>query len=182
MALPGLRCFFYCKMFCSLATAGDLCYATGMRRFVCFLLAVAALSAPLSHAAGDNGEKRSWRERGKDLLGAIISPGEDGSGGSSLREGFTQILSEYKEQYKEEGRAYARELGDQIAERVRQNPKISSTLTTVQILCWVVIVYLTLVTVLIVVAMYRMQRDNERILALLGERRGKQAGDSDKTA
>lgn len=141
-----------------------------MRRFVCFLLAAAALAAPLSHAAENDGGKRSWRDRGKDLMGALLTPDGERGGGDSLREGFTQILSEYKEQYKEEGRAYARELGDQIAERIHQNPKISSTLTTVQILCWVVIVYLTLVTILIVIAMYRMRRDNRRILALLEKR------------
>lgn len=138
-----------------------------MRRFVCFLLAVAAVSAPLSHAAERDGGKRSWRERGKDLMGALLSPGEEGAEADSRQGGVTQILSGYKERYKEEGRAYARELGDQIAERIRRNPQISSTLTTVQILCWVVIVYLTLVTILIVFAMYRMRRDNERILALL---------------
>lgn len=138
-----------------------------MRHFICFLLAVAAVASPLTHAAGRDGGKRSWRERGKDLMGALLSPGEGGAEAASRQGGVTQILSGYKEQYKEEGRAYARELGDQIAERIRRNPQISTTLATVQILCWVVIVYLTLVTILIVFAMYRMRRDNERILALL---------------
>lgn len=156
-----------------------------MKRLISFLLAVAALaalSAPLSYAAGDDGGKRSWRDRGKELMGALLSPNEEGALGASLQEGFTQILDEYKEQYKEEGRAYARELGDQIAERIRKNPEISSTLTTVQILSWVVIAYLTLVTLLIVCTMYRMRRDNERILALLRKHVGEQADDSDKIA
>ncbi len=90
----------------------------------------------------------------------------------SFRQSLDGIVDEYKEKYKEEGRAYARELGDIIVERVNTDSKIGEllartreTLDTVEALCWSVIAYLTLVTLTIVVSLLYIKRSNAHILA-----------------
>ncbi len=90
----------------------------------------------------------------------------------SFRQSLDGIVGEYKEKYKEEGRAYARELGDIIVERVNTDSKIGEllartreTLDTVEALCWSVIAYLTLVTLTIVVSLLYIKRSNAHILA-----------------
>lgn len=61
----------------------------------------------------------------------------------------TAVLDEFKEAYKQEGREYAQELGDIVVERLVRDKKVNSALTSVRNLCYAVIAYLTLVTVLI---------------------------------
>lgn len=59
------------------------------------------------------------------------------------------VLDEFKETYKQEGREYAQELGDIVVERLVRDKKVNAALTSVRHLCYAVIAYLTLVTVLI---------------------------------
>jgi hypothetical protein len=61
------------------------------------------------------------------------------------------------ESYKEEGREYAREVGDIITERILESRKISDTLDSMRIFCWAVVAYLTIVTILIVVLLLRLR-------------------------
>ncbi len=59
--------------------------------------------------------------------------------------------------FKEEGREYAKEVGDIITERILESRKISDTLDSMRIFCWAVVVYLTIVTILIVILLLRLR-------------------------
>lgn len=61
------------------------------------------------------------------------------------------------EAYKEEGREYAREVGDVITQRMLENEKINSTLDSVRYLCWGVIAYLTVVSLLVLLFLLRLR-------------------------
>ncbi len=120
---------------------------------------------------GEAGEKRTWRDKGKDMLAAFMDRSQEGLGdvsagkllGQAFKEAMDVLINEYKEQYKQEGREYAREVGDKIVERVREDPQISSSITSLKILCWVVIAYLTLVTLIMLFSLLRLKRANKRI-------------------
>ena len=134
-------------------------------------------------AAGATPEKRTWRERGGDMLQAFVSRSAEEMGNETLgnwlahalKDAVDVLLVEYKEQYKAEGRAYAKELGDKMLERVRNDPKISSSITTLQVLCWCVIAYLTLVTLIMLFSLLRLRRANGRLLAAIDELRRERA-------
>lgn len=68
-----------------------------------------------------------------------------------LRETLDIVVHDYNEYFKNEGRAYARELSESFVNRVREDEKISAALFSVQLLCWSVIIYLTIVTLLMLV-------------------------------
>ncbi|MCQ2364286.1 MAG: hypothetical protein MJ051_01865 [Akkermansia sp.] len=68
-----------------------------------------------------------------------------------------QELSAIKEAYKEEGRAYARELGDIMMERAMANKKVDRTLDSVRALCWGVVAYITVISLLLFAMMLRIQ-------------------------
>ena len=68
-----------------------------------------------------------------------------------------QELSDMKEAYKEEGRAYARELGDIMMERAMANKKVDRTLDSVRALCWGVVAYITVISLLLFAMMLRIQ-------------------------
>ncbi len=78
---------------------------------------------------------------------------------------FKQTLDALLEGYKEDGRAYAREVGDIVVERVVRDPEISSTITSLRALCWWVIAYLTLVTIIMLSCLVYLKRANARLLA-----------------
>lgn len=87
-----------------------------------------------------------------------------------FREVVKETMEGVKAQYKEEGRVYARQLGDVLAERIIQNSKVQSALLMLKIFAWVVAVYLTLVTLLLLWSLRRLSLSNKRILHLLEER------------
>lgn len=138
----------------------------------------AARQMPSAEQAGgqaaEQGEaegKRTWRDKGKDMLAAFMNRSQEGLGdvsvgtllGQASKEAMDVLINEYKEQYKQEGREYAREVGDKIVERVREDPKISSSITSLKILCWVAIAYLTLVTLIMLFSLLRLKRANKHI-------------------
>ena len=110
-------------------------------------------------------QKRTWRDRGRDMLGNLISGSVDGLGEKPL----SQVLNEYKEQYKQEGREYAREVGDKIVGRVLKDPKIEGAIYSLQALCWGVIAYLTLVTLIVVFCLMHLKRTNGKLLTAVDE-------------
>lgn len=135
-------------------------------------------------APGEDGEAsgeqpRRWRDRGRDMLDTALGELLDRRGGESfsewmarvVRETVDVILDEYLAYFKEEGRAYAKELSDQFVERVREDEKISRALFSVQVLCWCVIAYLTLVTLLMLYWARRTSRRQELLLRELRELR-----------
>ncbi|MGN0820693.1 MAG: hypothetical protein ACI4OX_02800 [Akkermansia sp.] len=97
-----------------------------------------------------------------------------GAGGASinewlprlLREMADKVVNEFKEQYKQEGREYAKELGTLVTERVLASEKIRSTLTTVKVLCWSVVAYLSVITIVIFFWLWRVKSRTERLFQL----------------
>lgn len=89
-----------------------------------------------------------------------------------VREVVTETMKGIVEQYKEEGREYARQLGDVLTERMMQNPKIQSTFFMIKALVWAVLLYLTVISLLLVYMLHKLQVSNRRIVALLEERSG----------
>ncbi len=138
------------------------------------------VAAPAPQPEPQAQQSRDWGDRGQEMLTTFVSGMSGGKGeqpfskllSGSLKESFDILVNEYKEQYKEEGRAYATELGDKIVERVREDPKISSSITSIQILCWCVIVYLTLVTIIMFASLLYLKRANARVLAAVEAMQG----------
>lgn len=135
-------------------------------------------SLPSDEAASGE-QPRRWRDRGRDMLDTALGELLDRRSGESfsewmarvVRETVDVILDEYLAYFKEEGRAYAKELSDQFVERVREDEKISRALFSVQALCWCVIAYLTLVTLLMLYWARRTSRRQELLLRELRELR-----------
>ena len=79
-------------------------------------------------------------------------------------------FQEIKEHYKEQGRGYARQLGDVIADRVLADRRVHKALVVLEVLAGVLIAYLTFVTVLIVAGLRAVKKSNRQILKILEER------------
>ncbi len=91
-----------------------------------------------------------------------------------LIDSLEKSVSGFKEQYKEEGRAYTRELGDMLVERIVRSPRVQSAITILQVFCWAIIAYLVLVSLLLLVSMQRLRANDRRILELLHELKRKE--------
>lgn len=65
--------------------------------------------------------------------------------------------------YKEEGREYAKEVGDIIAQRILEEKKINDTLDSMRLFCWAVIIYLTIVTLIVLYMLLRLRMLYARI-------------------
>ncbi len=83
----------------------------------------------------------------------------------SLKPALDGLITEYKDEYMEQGRAYANELGHLVVTRVVQDPEINSTITSLRTLCWFVVAYLTLVTLVMLGCLLYLRRAHARLLA-----------------
>ena len=121
--------------------------------------------------AADKKKKLTLKDRTLDMLGSFGTTAADEFGDKSLSEvlafslkdSLDVLIDEYKEEYKEEGREYAKELGDKLVERVREDPKIRDSITALQALCWSVIGYLSLVTLIVFFSLISITRGNRRL-------------------
>lgn len=84
--------------------------------------------------------------------------------GAALKETTELTLRDYLNRYKEEGREYAREMANIITEKIVNHEKVSSVLDSIRMLCWGVVVYLTIISILIFIMLWRMKSINERVL------------------
>ncbi|MGN0829393.1 MAG: hypothetical protein ACI4PZ_06735 [Akkermansia sp.] len=55
----------------------------------------------------------------------------------------------YLDQLKEEGRQYAREVGKTVVAEIKKDKEVESTLHSLRLLCWGVVAYITLMSLLI---------------------------------
>ncbi len=62
-----------------------------------------------------------------------------------------------------------------MLERVREDPEISASITSLQVLCWCVIGYLSLVTLIMLACLLYLKRANGRLLAAINELRRERA-------
>lgn len=124
--------------------------------------------SPDSSAPAD----RNWRDRGKAALGTLLTGTVDGLGerplgevlSAALKEAVDGLVDEYKEQYKQEGREYVREVGNMLVVRVMEDPRISGSIYSLQVLCWGTVVYLTIVTLFMVYSLLRITRMNRQLM------------------
>ena len=84
--------------------------------------------------------------------------------GAALKETTELTLRDYLNRYKDEGREYARELANIMTEKIVNHEKVSSVLDSIRMLCWGVVVYLTIISILIFIMLWRMKSINERVL------------------
>lgn len=119
----------------------------------------------------DNPEQ-SADSKGLDLATITKSLLTPGGIADIVRKAVIEAMKGIVEQYKEEGREYARQLGDVLTERMMQNPKIQSTFFMIKALVWAVLLYLTVISLLLVYMLHKLQVSNRRIVALLEERSG----------
>ncbi len=84
---------------------------------------------------------------------------------SSVRPVIDELIAEYKEQYKEEGRVYTRELADVFVERVMHSPRVQEALGTVILVGGCVVAYLTLVTFIMLILLLQLKRANARLMS-----------------
>lgn len=134
-------------------------------------------AAPVVPEAKAGAAPRNWRDRGREALSTLVTGTADGLGekplsevlASAVKGAVDELINEYKEQYKQEGREYAREVGDKIVTRVVNDPKIANSIYSLQALCWGVIVYLTIVTLIVVISLLHLKRTNNKLLAAVDE-------------
>lgn len=147
-----------------------------MKRFLLICCVLSALFAAPVQAKPDVGK----------LLGGLIQAvaeeeTDDGTAAdappapsaASLQQSLAAELrlsaAGFVESCKEGGRAYAKELGDVLVQRFRNDPEIKSTLDSIRNLCWGVIAYLTLVTLIGLVCLVRIMRAGARMAAAIEE-------------
>ena len=80
------------------------------------------------------------------------------------------ITDQLLKSYKEEGRRYAKEVGDIVTQRILEAEKLKETIDSVRILCWVVILYLTVVTIIVLIMLLRLRVLYSRLMNKLNER------------
>ncbi len=139
--------------------------------------AVPETQQPPAALDAEEPRNRTWRERGREAVSNLLTGTVDGIGDKPLSEVMAatvkgtvdKLIGEYKEQYKQEGREYAKEVGDKIVTQVVNDPKIEKSIFGLQALCWGVIVYLTIVTIIVVFSLLHLKRTNVQLLAALTE-------------
>lgn len=89
--------------------------------------------------------------------------------GAVLKETTELTLRDYLNRYKDEGKEYARELANIITEKIVNHEKVSTVLDSIRMLCWGVVIYLTIISMLIFAMLWRMKRTNDRVLAAIEE-------------
>ena len=82
----------------------------------------------------------------------------------SFGEQLALIASAATEGFKEEGRKYARELGDIVTQQIKEDKKINETLDSLRIFCWAVVAYLTIVTALVIYLLLRLRVLHSRLM------------------
>ncbi len=73
------------------------------------------------------------------------------------------------ESFKEEGREYAKEVGDIITRQIKEDKKINQTLDSMRIFCWAVVIYLTIVTGLVIYLLLRLRVLHSRLMQAISE-------------
>ncbi|MBQ8517457.1 MAG: hypothetical protein IJ498_07765 [Akkermansia sp.] len=124
-------------------------------------------------AAPETQEANTMEKLGKSV-GALVQGMTDPSYlaqqlGAVLKETTELTLRDYLNRYKDEGREYARELANIITEKIVNHEKVASVLDSVRMLCWGVVVYLTIISILIFAMLWRMKSINERVLRAIEE-------------
>lgn len=87
--------------------------------------------------------------------------------GEQIMQSFRSATDPLLESYKEEGRQYAREMGDIITQRLMEDKKINETLDSMRLFCWAVIIYLTVISLIVLYMLLRLRVLYTRLMAEL---------------
>lgn len=80
-------------------------------------------------------------------------------------------VSSMKDHIKAEGKGYARQFGDVVAQRILADPRVNAALQMIKMLAWGLVAYLTVVTLALLKGLSSIKKSNARILALLDEQK-----------
>ena len=153
-----------------------LCYNLAMKRIILTLICLFSL-LPTVEAKFDANQ----------LIGGLLSAIEDAPAeaashaqqkkqdaglGEQMALMARTAVEPLIDSYKQEGREYAREVGDIITQRILEAKKINETIDSVRILCWVVILYLTLVTFIMIFTLLRLRVLYTKLSAKIEEIKG----------
>lgn len=146
-----------------------ICYIGSMRHLL-FILALLTCLLPVQ-AKNDVGQLLGG------LLQVISEPQPSSAPAQSAKTSLSDQLvltlrgatDSLLESYKEEGREYAKEVGDTITQRMLENEKLNSTLNSVRYLCWGVIAYLTVVTLLMLLLLLRLRVLYSKLIKSISE-------------
>ncbi|MGN0865932.1 MAG: hypothetical protein ACI4P8_07295 [Akkermansia sp.] len=135
-----------------------------MKRWVLFLMLTGLLGQPTQAAKADD-LLRGLLQAGTQAVQEALPP-ENGAATPastttpSPTQGSPDLLSAllgdmqaqsraYLDQLKEEGRQYAREVGKTVVSEIKKDKEVESTLHSLRLLCWGVVAYITLMSLLI---------------------------------
>lgn len=143
------------------------CYTTSMKKLFIMLMALVCL-LPVQ-AKVDAGQilggllQLGGQVLEEQAVQPATTPLTNDSAALTLR-GVTDVLLE---SYKQEGREYAREVGDIITQRIMEDKNINSTLDSMRLFCWAVIIYLTVISLIVLYMLLRLRVLYARIMAEL---------------
>lgn len=92
--------------------------------------------------------------------------------GEQLAHSLRGATDSLVEAYKEEGRVYAREVGGIITQRIMEDKKINDTMDSLRLFCWVIAIYLTVISLIVLYMLLRLRVLYARIMAELKSRGG----------
>ena len=147
-----------------LAAAARACYNGAMKRWVLFLMLTGLLGQPTQAAKADD-LLRGLLQAGTQAVQEALPPDASAAtpaptAPTTPPQGSPDLLSAllgdmqaqsraYLDQLKEEGRQYAREVGKTVVAEIKKDKDVESTLHSLRLLCWGVVVYITLMSLLI---------------------------------
>ncbi|MGN0837227.1 MAG: hypothetical protein ACI4OS_07285 [Akkermansia sp.] len=138
-----------------------------MKRWVLFLMVMGLLGQPTQAAKADE-LLRGLLQAGTQAMQEALPP-EDSTANTppgtpntpaASPQGSSDILSAvlgnmqaqsraYLEQLKDEGRQYAREVGKTVVSEIKKDKEVEATMHSLRLLCWGVVAYITLMSLLI---------------------------------
>lgn len=147
-----------------LAAAAGACYNGAMKRWVLFLMLTGLLGQPTQAAKADD-LLRGLLQAGTQAVQEALPPEASAATPTTPTpttppQGSPDLLSAllgdmqaqsraYLDQLKEEGRQYAREVGKTVVSEIKKDKEVESTLHSLRLLCWGVVAYITLMSLLI---------------------------------
>ena len=157
-----------------LAAAAGACYNGAMKRCVLFLMLTGLLGQPTQAAKADD-LLRGLLQAGTQAVQEALPPDAGAATPTTPTpttptpttptptappQGSPDLLSAllgdmqaqsraYLDQLKEEGRQYAREVGKTVVAEIKKDKEVESTLHSLRLLCWGVVAYITLMSLLI---------------------------------
>ena len=124
-----------------------LCYIASMKKILICLLCLFSL-LPTADARIDANQLLGG------LMQIISEPQQDSQPQKQDTPGFSEqlalIANAATEGFKEEGRKYARELGDIVTQRIKEDRKINQTLDSLRIFCCSILLFLSALPLFII--------------------------------